>query len=46
LRLRCKLSLRDLDEMFLERGFEFTLETVASNCTSYTMYWGSGRDGH
>ncbi len=27
-RLRYKLSLRDLAEMFLERGFEFTHETV------------------
>src|SRR5690348_11907205 len=27
-RLRYKLSLRDLVEMFLERGFEFTHETV------------------
>jgi putative transposase len=27
-RLRYKLSLRDLTEMFLERGFEFTHETV------------------
>ena len=27
-RLRYKLSLRDLGEMFLERGFEFTHETV------------------
>lgn len=28
-RLRYKLSLRDLAEMFLERGFEFTHETVS-----------------
>jgi hypothetical protein len=27
-RLRYKLSLRDLAEMFLERGFEFTHEAV------------------
>src|SRR6184192_373220 len=27
-RLRYKLSLRDLAEMFLERGFEFTHETA------------------
>jgi putative transposase len=27
-RLRYKLSLRDVAEMFLERGFEFTHETV------------------
>jgi hypothetical protein len=27
-RLRYKLSLRDLAEMFLERGFEFTYEAV------------------
>jgi transposase-like protein len=27
-RLRYKLSLRDLSEMFLERGFEFSHETV------------------
>ena len=27
-RLRYKLSLRDLAEMFLERGFEFTHEVV------------------
>src|SRR5580765_2654778 len=27
-RIRYKLSLRDLAEMFLERGFEFTHETV------------------
>jgi putative transposase len=27
-RLRYKLSLRDLAEVFLERGFEFTLEAV------------------
>src|SRR3954452_9261772 len=27
-RLRYKLSLRDLSEMFLERGFEFTHEAV------------------
>ena len=27
-RLRYKLSLRDLAEMFLERGFVFTHETV------------------
>jgi hypothetical protein len=27
-RLRYKLSLRDLAEMFLERGFEFTHETL------------------
>ena len=27
-RLRYKLSLRDVAEMFLERGFEFTYETV------------------
>ena len=27
-RLRYKLSLRDLGEMFLERGFEFTHEAV------------------
>lgn len=27
-RLRYKLSLRDLAEMFLVRGFEFTLEAV------------------
>ena len=29
-RLRYKLSLRDLGEMFLERGFEFTHEAVRS----------------
>ncbi len=27
-RLRYKLSLRDLAEMFIERGFEFTSEAV------------------
>jgi transposase-like protein len=27
-RLRSKLSLRDLAEMFLERGFEFTHEAL------------------
>lgn len=27
-RRRYKLNLRDLEEMFLERGFEFTHETV------------------
>jgi putative transposase len=27
-RLRYKLSLRDVAEMFLERGFQFTHETV------------------
>ncbi len=27
-RLRCKLSLRDLPEMFLLRGIEFTYEAV------------------
>lgn len=29
-RLRCKLSLRDLAEMFLARGFEFTHEADAT----------------
>src|SRR4051794_30209948 len=31
-RLRYKLSLRDLAEMFLERGFEFTHEAVCNRC--------------
>ena len=31
-RLRYKLSLRDLAEMFLERGFEFTYEAVRDWC--------------
>lgn len=33
-RLRYKLSLRDLTEMFLERGFEFNKETLCDLCSS------------
>ena len=45
-RLRYKLSLRDLAEMFLERGFEFTHEAVrdwearfAPMITEVTLRW-------
>ena len=33
-RLRYKLSLRDLAEMFLERGFEFIKEVLCNQCSS------------
>ena len=39
-RVRYKLSLRELAEMFLERGFEFTHETVTLICPP------SGRSGN
>ncbi len=34
-RLRYKLSLRDLAEMFLERGFEFTHEAVRDSSARF-----------
>ena len=33
-RLRYKLSLRDLSEMFLVRGFEFIKETLCDQCST------------
>jgi len=33
-RLRYKLPLRDLAEMFLERGFEFIKEVLCNRCSA------------
>src|SRR5215831_19209688 len=40
-RLRYKLSLRDLAEMFLERGFVFTYETVRDWEARFAPWWPS-----
>ena len=41
-RLRYKLSLRDLAEMFLERGFEFTHEAVREWKRALRRLWRTG----
>jgi uncharacterized membrane protein len=38
-RLRSKLSLRDVAEMFLERGFVFTRETVRTGKLGLRLWW-------
>src|SRR4028118_1535771 len=42
-RVRYKLSLRDLAEMFLERGFEFTHEAVREWEARFAPLFGAGR---